>query len=107
VPFGEQHFDEVAADGADSASRAGYQDWPGMCPLRCHAASLGRLSGGAMIAGDGIGACWAVNPRMTGLLTTLQPPAATYPTRPPLRFGSKTCDDQRAANHRQVTGPVA
>jgi hypothetical protein len=24
VPFGEQHFGEVAADGADSASRAGH-----------------------------------------------------------------------------------
>ena len=70
VPFGEQHFGEVAADGADSASRAGYQDRPGMWPLRCHAASLGRLSGGAMIAGDGTGARWAVNPRITGLLTT-------------------------------------
>jgi hypothetical protein len=64
VPFGEQHFGEVAADGADSASRAGYQDRPGIWPLRCHAASLGRLSGGAMIAGDGTGARWAVNPRI-------------------------------------------
>jgi hypothetical protein len=24
LPFGEQHFGEVAADGADSASRAGH-----------------------------------------------------------------------------------
>ena len=26
VPFGEQHFGEIAADGADSATRAGHQD---------------------------------------------------------------------------------
>ena len=30
VPFGEQHFGEIAADGADSASRAGHQDRAGV-----------------------------------------------------------------------------
>ena len=39
VPFGEQHFGEVSADGADSTCRAGYQDRSGVWPLRCHAAS--------------------------------------------------------------------
>src|SRR6516225_11783848 len=39
MPFGEQHFGEVASDGADSASRARYQDRSGVWPLRCHAAS--------------------------------------------------------------------
>src|SRR6516225_7822344 len=34
MPFGKQHFGEVASDGADSASRAGYQDRSGVWPLR-------------------------------------------------------------------------
>ena len=30
VPFGEQHFGEIAADGTDGSSRAGHQDRAGM-----------------------------------------------------------------------------
>ena len=53
VPLGEQHFGEVAADGADSAGRAGHEDRAVVCGFHHH------LSGFTLR--------WRFRPAITGL----------------------------------------